>query len=164
MLLCKKWYIVHKLLIYAQQLAFGKPLKVNSKCSTTCVPTTNTPKQWQVWFDDDSEERHFLLSIRRGDLTHEQLLERAQHLLDEVHHALSSAGACPLPCDAPQALPFIKEWVFKIRTNQMQTSEAVYFKSPAYAGECKMCMATAEKFINNILLIIGLILLSWNCR
>lgn len=97
--LCKKWYIVHRLLVQARQLVSGQGLT--------------------LWLDDASEDRQFLLNVRQGLFEPHDLLARAQLALDEIRRS-AAASDCPLPAEvSPAGKALVQDWLLKLRLSRV---------------------------------------------
>ncbi|KAL6069548.1 YTH domain-containing protein [Balamuthia mandrillaris] len=107
----KKWYINFRLLMQAKRLVEGRKLN--------------------LWLKERSPEREFLLSIRQGQYSHEQLLQRAEAELTEIRKFARNRGILPQEGEeqreqqqqstlaASDVALFLKDWLLKHRLEEV---------------------------------------------
>lgn len=90
----KKFYILLRLLLFAQKVLAG------------------SPSYFQVWLDDTSEERKFLLDVRLGKYSYEFLMEEAKRRDQLIKEQLETST---LKEDAEELAIFLNNWLFDVR-------------------------------------------------
>lgn len=90
--LYKKWYVLHRLLHHAKQITLGNEL--------------------EIWMEEANPVRKFLLDIRKGVYSFEELLKMANKTEMEIQKNLQTSS---LPDSSLNEKPFLEKWLLNIR-------------------------------------------------
>jgi len=89
----KKWYIMHRCLIFAKQILLNKTLK--------------------VWLPNDSEERNFLCNIREGKFNHAELMTLFDNDMQQIENLLKTTD---IPDNPSIHTKLFEDWIYNLRS------------------------------------------------